>query len=263
MLYLILLNYILQKDLVMIKINNLQKFFNNECILDGINLHIKKDEFVVLLGASGSGKSTLLKILSGYESFEYGDVSVDNQNFIGKIPSHKSRQIITQQYSLLPWLSAKANIEFALKCYGFKDKKERKERAEQFLALVHLQNKADLFPHSLSGGQAQRVAIARALSLNPTILFLDEPFSALDPIVRLKLQNEIKELSINKSVIFVTHDIDEAINIADTIVILRQGKIVSKLKNPRFSPHSSNFFELKSKIFDILNGQDPIIEYMI
>ncbi|EJT7475023.1 ABC transporter ATP-binding protein, partial [Campylobacter coli] len=100
-------------------------------------------------------------------------------------------------------------------------------------------------------------------SLNPTILFLDEPFSALDPIVRLKLQNEIKELSINKSVIFVTHDIDEAINIADTIVILRQGKIISKLKNPRFSPHSSNFFELKSKIFDILNGQDPIIEYMI
>lgn len=249
--------------MAMIKINNLQKFFNNECILDGINLHVKKGEFVVLLGASGSGKSTLLKILGGYESFERGDVSVDNQNFSNKIPSHKTRQIITQHYSLLPWLSARANIEFALKCYGFKDKKERKERAQQFLTLVHLQNKADLFPHSLSGGQAQRVAIARALSLNPSILFLDEPFSALDPIVRLKLQAELKELCKNKSVIFVTHDIDEAINIADTIIILRQGKIAKKLKNPGFSPHSPSFFELKSKIFDILNGQDLDIEYMI
>lgn len=249
--------------MAMIKINNLQKFFNNECILDGINLHVKKGEFVVLLGASGSGKSTLLKILSGYESFEQGSISISGQDFSKKIPSHKSRQIITQQYSLLPWLSARANIEFALKCYGIKDKKERKERAQQFLVLVHLENKADLFPHSLSGGQAQRVAIARALSLNPSVLFLDEPFSALDPIVRLKLQADLKKLSANKSVIFVSHDIDEAINLADTIVILRQGKIVSKLKNPGFSPHSPSFFELKSKIFDILNGQDLDIEYMI
>ena len=98
--YLTLLNYILQKDLAMIKINNLKKFFNNECVLDGIDLHIRNDEFVVLLGASGSGKSTLLKILSGYESFEQGSISISGQDFSKKIPSHKSRQIITQQYSL-------------------------------------------------------------------------------------------------------------------------------------------------------------------
>lgn len=247
----------------MIKINNLQKYFNKECILDGINLHIAKDEFVVLLGASGSGKSTLLKILSGYEGFEGGDVQIASKQYISKIPSHKTRQIITQQYSLMPWMSARGNIEFALKCYGIKDKKERKERADKFLKLVHLENKGDLFPHSLSGGQAQRVAIARALSLNPGVLFLDEPFSALDPIVRLKLQDELKTLSQGKCVIFVTHDIDEALNIADSIVILRQGKIVSNMTNPRFDAHSANFFELKAKIFDILNGQNPQIEYMI
>ena len=247
----------------MIRINNLQKYFNKECILDGINLHIAKDEFVVLLGASGSGKSTLLKILSGYEGFEGGDVQIASKQYISKIPSHKTRQIITQQYSLMPWMSARGNIEFALKCYGIKDKKERKERADKFLKLVHLENKGDLFPHSLSGGQAQRVAIARALSLNPSVLFLDEPFSALDPIVRLKLQDELKTLSKGKCVIFVTHDIDEALNIADSIVILRQGKIVSNMTNPRFDAHSANFFELKAKIFDILNGQNPQIEYMI
>lgn len=247
----------------MIKINNLQKYFNKECILDGITLHIAKDEFVVLLGASGSGKSTLLKILSGYEGFEGGDVQIASKQYISKIPSHKTRQIITQQYSLMPWMSARGNIEFALKCYGIKDKKERKERADKFLKLVHLENKGDLFPHSLSGGQAQRVAIARALSLNPGVLFLDEPFSALDPIVRLKLQDELKTLSQGKCVIFVTHDIDEALNIADSIVILRQGKIVSNMTNPRFDAHSANFFELKAKIFDILNGQNPQIEYMI
>lgn len=247
----------------MIRINNLQKYFNKECILDGINLHIAKDEFVVLLGASGSGKSTLLKILSGYEGFEGGDVQIASKQYSSKIPSHKTRQIITQQYSLMPWMSARGNIEFALKCYGIKDKKERKERADKFLKLVHLENKGDLFPHSLSGGQAQRVAIARALSLNPSVLFLDEPFSALDPIVRLKLQDELKTLSKGKCVIFVTHDIDEALNIADSIVILRQGKIVSNMANPRFDAHSANFFELKAKIFDILNGQNPQIEYMI
>ena len=121
----------------------------------------------------------------------------------------------------------------------------------------------NLYPNSLSGGQSQRVAIARALSLDPKVLFLDEPFSALDPVVRANLQSELKALMQNKQAIFVTHDIDEAILLCDKIVILHAGKIIKKLQNPKFTPNTPKYFELKSTIYKLINGQVENIEYMI
>ena len=234
----------------MIEISNLKKSFKDICVLHDINLRVENGEFCVLLGASGSGKSTILKILSSLESFDGGSIKFDNYEFKNQIPSSKDRQIIMQHYSLMPWLNAEDNIKFALKCSGIKDKNK-------------LENISKKYPHSLSGGQCQRVAIARALALDPKVLFLDEPFSALDPVVRANLQTELKELTKNKQVIFVTHDIDEAILLGDKIVILHDGKIIKEIKNPKFTPNTPKYFELKSIIYKLINGEIENIEYMI
>ena len=247
----------------MIKIKNLTKSFGDAKILKGINLEIKENEFCVLLGGSGSGKTTLLNILSGTSELSSGEISMQNKIYTKKISLDKSRQIITQTYSLMPWLSAKDNIKFALKCSGIKDKFEQEKRANKFLELVSLSHKAELFPHSLSGGQKQRVAIARALSLSPEVLFLDEPFSALDPITRTKLQKSLKQMSKTQTTIFVTHDIDEALFLADKIVILHDGVIIKEISNPNFGVHDLKYFELKAKIFDLINGEDNEVEYAI
>ncbi len=247
----------------MIKISNLKKSFANTQILHDINLHIKPNEFCVLLGASGSGKTTLLKILSGYETFESGFVEMDGRRFVGRVEAHKSRQIITQNYSLMPWMRAVDNIKFALRCAGFGESGEVERRALRFLELVGLGERAQNYPHSLSGGQQQRVAIARALSLDPKVLFLDEPFSALDPITRLNLQVELKKVVANATAVFVTHDIDEALFLGDKIVVLHGGEILKELKNPRFETHSARYFEIKAEIFRLISGERSEIEYVI
>ena len=247
----------------MIEIKNLSKSFGKHQILKDINLRIGRNEFCVLLGGSGSGKTTLLNILSGASELDGGEVRIGERKFTSRVSMDKSRQIITQTYSLMPWLSAKENIKFALKCSGMKDKGLRESRAEEFLQLVGLAHRAQMFPHSLSGGQKQRVAIARALSLSPEILFLDEPFSALDPITRANLQLRLKEISSTLTSIFVTHDIDEALFLAGKIVVLHDGRIIKELSNPKFNPHDVRYFELKAKIFDLINGEDSDPEYMI
>ncbi|WP_279062563.1 ABC transporter ATP-binding protein [Campylobacter lanienae] len=247
----------------MIEIKNLRKSFGDICVLDDINLKINNGEFCVLLGSSGSGKSTILKILSSLESFDSGEIKFDNESFKSQISNSKERQIIMQHYCLMPWLTAFDNIKFALKCSGLKNKKLIDDIAKKYLSLVGLKDKMNLYPNSLSGGQCQRVAIARALALDPKVLFLDEPFSALDPVVRANLQTELKELTKNKQVIFVTHDIDEAILLGDKIVILHAGKIIKELQNPKFTPNTPKYFELKSVIYKLINGEIENIEYMI
>ena len=247
----------------MIEISNLKKSFKDICVLHDINLRVENGEFCVLLGASGSGKSTILKILSSLESFDGGSIKFDNYEFKNQIPSSKDRQIIMQHYSLMPWLNAEDNIKFALKCSGIKDKNKLENISKKYLSLVGLDSISKKYPHSLSGGQCQRVAIARALALDPKALFLDEPFSALDPVVRANLQTELKELTKNTQVIFVTHDIDEAILLGDKIVILHNGKIIKEIKNPKFTPNTPKYFELKSIIYKLINGEIENIEYMI
>lgn len=247
----------------MIEIKNLKKKFLNTDVLKNINLFVKNGEFCVLLGASGCGKSTLLNILSSTLEFESGEIIIDNTTYKKRVNLDKTRQIITQNYSLMPWLNAVDNIKLALKCYGINDKNKQEEIALKFLDMVGLLDKKDSFINSLSGGQKQRVAIARALSLNPKILLLDEPFSALDPITRANLQKMLKELLKNTTTIFVTHDIDEALILADKIVILYNGEVLEVLKNPNLSPKDPSYFELKARIFRLLSGVDSEVEYNI
>lgn len=193
--------------------------------LDNINLQIREGEFVCILGSSGCGKSTLLSLLNGLNKAKSGEILIDGEPINGP---GINRAVVFQHYSLFPWLTAKGNVLFGLRQNGKKySRKERNEIAQHYLDSVELGGSADKYPSQLSGGMQQRVAVARALALESDILLLDEPFGAIDPRLRLELQELVSKLSIEnkKTVVFVTHDIDEAILLADRIVVMEPARI--------------------------------------
>lgn len=251
-----------------IKIKDLVKSYNNEkIILDNINLEIEDGEFVCLLGSSGCGKSTLLNIIAAFEKPTSGQVLIDNEEV--KKPSIE-RMSIFQNYGLLPWRTVEKNIHLGLETLKL-SKKEIKNRTDELLDLVNLKEHSHKFPYELSGGQQQRVGIARALAVKPKILFMDEPFGALDPITRRTLQDELIEIWKREktTIIFVTHDIEEAIILGSKIVIMEPnpGKIKTiinnKIKKP-INKEESDFYDLKEKIFKILEFKsNENIEYFI
>lgn len=191
---------------------------NQITVLDGVDLTIRKGEFITLVGPSGSGKSVLLDIIGGLTQASEGVVHIDGTKIFR--PDPKTGYVF-QQYALFPWRTALANIEYALEVRGV-PKRERTEKARYFLSLFGLSGFEDRFPNQLSGGMQQRVAIARALATDPEVLLMDEPFAALDAQTREILQAELLRIweKINTTVIFVTHSIDEAIYLADRIVVM-------------------------------------------
>ncbi len=205
--------------------------------LENVSLDIKEGEFVCILGSSGCGKSTLLGLLNGLNRAKSGEILLDGKRIVGPGPD---RAVVFQQYSLFPWLTAKGNVNFGIRQSGKKyTKKQREEKAKEYLANVGLAGAADKYPSQLSGGMKQRVAVARALALEADVLLLDEPFGAVDPKLRLELQELVSRLCTehNKTVVFVTHDIDEAILLSDRIVVMESGKIRTilsvRLPHPR------------------------------
>lgn len=203
---------------------------NRFTAIDQIDLTIDKGEFVCILGSSGCGKSTLLGLLNGLYRAKSGRILINGKKVEGP---GVDRAMVFQHYSLFPWLTAKKNVVFGLKQNGKKyTKKEREAAAMHYLNSVGLGACADKYPNQLSGGMQQRVAVARALALESDILLMDEPFGAIDPKLRLELQELVSRLSVEnkKTVVFVTHDIDEAILLADRIVVMEPGKIRSVLK---------------------------------
>ena len=187
--------------------------------LENVSLSIEKGEFICLLCPSGCGKSTLLNAIAGFEPVTEGSIKIDGNEV--KEPSVKNVTIF-QNYGLLPWRSVLKNVELGLESKKI-PKEERKKIAEKYIDLVGLSNFRNSHPRQLSGGMQQRVAIARALAVDPDIIFMDEPFGALDAITRIKLQDDIRKISRDekKTIIFVTHDIEEAVYLADRIVVLR------------------------------------------
>lgn len=205
--------------------------------LKNINLNIREGEFVCILGSSGCGKSTLLGLLNGLKKASQGKILVDGKEIKGP---GIDRAVVFQQYSLFPWLTVKGNVLFGIKQSGKNySKQEREKLAEQYIENVGLTSAKDRYPSQLSGGMKQRVAVARALALESDILLLDEPFGAIDPKLRLELQELVSKLSIdhNKTVVFITHDIDEAILLADRVVVMEPKRIRNilsvKLPHPR------------------------------
>lgn len=201
-------------------LNKVYKTAKGEVVaLKNVNFKTHKREFVCVIGPSGCGKSTLIRILAGLESHTSGEVLLDNKPINGP---GRDRGMVFQGYTLFPWLNVKQNVMFGLKMNNI-DSAEASKEADLWLELVGLEKFANAYPHELSGGMKQRVAIARALVNQPRILLMDEPFGALDAQSRCKMQTHLLEIwrNIDVTILFITHDLDEAIFLADRILVLK------------------------------------------
>ena len=228
----------------MIELVNITKSYDGKInVIEDLNLHIDKGEIVVLIGESGCGKTTTLRMLNRLNEPTSGTVMIDGEDYtkMSKIELRRQLGYVIQKVGLMPHLTVGKNIEIIPELKGW-DKKKRKDRAFELLELVDLapEDYYDRYPHELSGGQQQRIGVARALAVNPDIILMDEPFSALDPITREQLQKELLKLQdeLEKTIVFVTHDMDEALKIGDRIAVMKDGKILQYdtpeeiLKNP-------------------------------
>jgi len=184
-----------------------------------VDLTVKAGEFVTLVGPSGCGKSTILDLISGLTRPTSGTVRIDGEEVTGP---GLDRSVVFQQYTLLPWRTARENIEFALEAVGTWKKAERVARADDYLELVGLTDFANRYPHELSGGMKQRIAIARSLSYEPAVLLMDEPFGALDAQTRERLQEELLGIwrRTGTTVVFITHDIEEAVFLGQRVAVM-------------------------------------------
>lgn len=240
-----------------VKINNVTKKYGNNIVLDNINLDIAEGEFVVILGPSGCGKTTLLKIINNLIDFDSGEISVKNQTISEWNPIQLRRNIgyVIQQTGLFPHFNVSRNINYVLEIQNI-NKEKQAARALDLIQMVGMdESYLTRYPGELSGGQKQRIGVARAIASDPDIILMDEPFGAVDEVVRKTLQDELKILQkrLNKTIIFVTHDIDEAIKLGDRIIVMNKGKIEQdgSIKDIVFYPENDfikEFFGLKNFI---------------
>ncbi len=247
----------LQREDNLINIQEVSKSFalNDKTLslaLDKVNLTIDQGEFVCLLGPSGCGKTTLLNLIAGFDLPTTGTVKI-NEVVVCK-PSIE-RITIFQNYGLLPWRTVIKNVELGLEAKGIPSK-ERKQIAEEYLELVGLSDFSNHHPSELSGGMQQRVAIARALAIDPEVLLMDEPFGALDAMTRMGIQDEIQRIWIQKkkTIVFVTHDIEEAVFLADRIVVMTPypGKVKNIINVPlarKRDRTSVDFLSIRDRVF--------------
>jgi putative spermidine/putrescine transport system ATP-binding protein len=212
--------------MAVLEIQALHKRFGDVVALQNMDLTIASGEFVAFLGPSGCGKTTALRIVAGFEQPDSGRIVVEGKDVTNTPASRRDMGMVFQAYSLFPNLSALDNVAFGLRVRGMRSE-QRTKRAADLLDLVGLSSAAKRFPHQLSGGQQQRVALARALAIEPRVLLLDEPLSALDAKVRVQLREEIRRIQTKLGItaLFVTHDQEEALSISDRVVILSQGQI--------------------------------------
>jgi NitT/TauT family transport system ATP-binding protein len=248
---------------VILRVNKLDKFFDagqrQVTALKQISFATHKREFLCIIGPSGCGKSTLIRILAGLETHSGGEVLLDGRPVNGP---GRERGMVFQGYTLFPWLTVKKNVMFGLRMNNI-NKADAAKQADEWLALIGLEKFADAYPHQLSGGMKQRVAIIRALVNHPRILLMDEPFSALDAQTRAKMQAYLLEIwkKVDITIIFITHDLDEAIFLADRILVLSahpgqvQELIEVPLERPRRAEHfdSAEFRAMKARLEELIH----------
>ncbi len=224
---------------------------NETAVLDNISLDVREGEFICLLGPSGCGKSTMLNTMAGFLAPSSGVITIDGEPVTGPDPR---RVFVFQERGVFPWLTVEGNIGFGL----FKlSKDERARRIVHYVKLVGLQGFENAYPQELSGGMKQRLEVARALAVNPDMLFLDEPFGALDSITRLIMRGELLRIwqAEKKTIIFVTHDIEESVQLADRVVVMsaRPAKIQQiveiDIPHPR-DISSPRYLQLRDGIFE-------------
>lgn len=261
--------YVRMPSLPFVQLKHVSKGFGSGVqrreVLNDLNLEIARGEFVAIVGYSGSGKTTLISLLAGLIRPDTGTVLIDQTEVTGPGPD---RGIVFQNYSLLPWLNVFDNIALAVdQLFPGWSLEKRREHIERYIAMVNLTAARLKRPHELSGGMRQRVSVARALSMNPEMLLLDEPLSALDALTRASLQDEIEQIweRDRKTVVLITNDVDEALLLADRVIPLSAGPeatlgpaVEVDLDHPRDrktiqrDPH---FKRLRNEVLDYLLGE--------
>jgi NitT/TauT family transport system ATP-binding protein len=254
-----------QRD-VILEVKGLDKIYKTTkgetVALKNVSFQTHKREFVCVIGASGCGKSTLVRILAGLESYTNGEVLLDGKPITGP---GRDRGMVFQGYTLFPWRTVKQNVMFGLEMNNFGSIEAARE-AEMWLELVGLEKFSNAYPHELSGGMKQRVAIARALVNQPRILLMDEPFGALDAQTRTKMQTHLLEIwrNIDITIVFITHDLDEAIFLADRILVLKAhpGEVLELIEVPVPRPRnvnqtiSSEFLATKARLEALIHPKN-------
>jgi NitT/TauT family transport system ATP-binding protein len=243
-----------------------QVYANGLLAVDTTSFSVERGEFVCLVGPSGCGKSTLLNMAAGFQMPSSGAVLVDGQPV--RAP-HPDRAMVFQEYGLFPWMSVSRNIAFGLENAG-QPAAQIKDRVQHLLRMCGLSDFADAYPKDLSGGMKQRVALARALALKPPILLMDEPFAALDALTRRTLQDELLKLwrESTITVLFVTHSIEEALHLADRVIVLtyRPGTIKCDigidLPRPRETSHPTRFHLHQMLDKSVMAEQDRHMQHM-
>ena len=246
---------------VSVTLSGLRRSYGSIHALDGLTLDIAPGEFVALLGPSGCGKTTALRVLAGLEDADSGRVEVGGKDITSVPTSARDMGMVFQAYSLFPHMTARQNVEFGLRLRRIPSTR-RRARASEMLDLVELSDHADRYAHQLSGGQQQRVALARALAIEPQVLLLDEPLSALDAKVRVQLRDEIRriQLEVGTTTLFVTHDQEEALAVADRVGVMRAGNL-EQLASPHdlyarpATPFVANFVGLTNRLRTTVEGQ--------
>ena len=216
----------LARTAVEVRLEGLSRHYGAVVALDHLDLTLRPGELVALLGPSGCGKTTTLRLLAGLEDTDTGSITVAGRDITRLPASKRDMGMVFQAYSLFPHMTVRQNVAFGLRLRRV-GAAARDKRALEMLDLVGLSTQADRYPHQLSGGQQQRVALARALAIEPQVLLLDEPLSALDAKVRAQLRDQIRriQLKVGITTLFVTHDQEEALAIADRVGVMREGRI--------------------------------------
>ena len=241
-----------------LSIEGVHMVFGASKILSGIDLTIRKGEFVTLIGHSGCGKSTLLNLVAGLLKPSAGVLILAEREIAGPGPD---RGVVFQNHSLLPWLTCSENVHLAVERVFSDRRRERTRAALELVGLSHAENK---YPHQISGGMKQRVGIARALAMEPKVLLLDEPFGALDALTRATLQDELMRIvaRTGSTVLMVTHDVDEAVLLSDRVVMMTNGPAARigevlpvNLPRPRERlalAHDARFMDLRAAVLEFL-----------
>ena len=251
-----------------LQLENLHRQFGSFKALNGIDITLGEGEFLSLLGPSGCGKTTALRIVAGFDRPNQGRIVIDGKDLNGVPPHKRDMGMVFQAYSLFPNMTARQNVDFGLRIRG-RDKADRSKRVDDLLELVGLGHAGDRYPHQLSGGMQQRVALARSLAIEPRVLLLDEPLSALDAKVRVQLREEIRriQLELGITTLYVTHDQEEALAISDHVAVMYSGVIEqmgtpSEMYTSPKTPFVAEFIGTMNRLeARVVDGTAGVVEY--